>query len=207
MNDIFDLLFPKTYICSWSGGKDSTAAIILAHENNEPLNKIIMSEVVFDKKRNISGELPEHINWVYNIAIPRFEKWGYEVEILKSEKDYLDIFYSIRKKSKYPERIGKLNGFVFGGKCTANNYLKLKPITDYYKKLNIDVVQYVGIAIDEPKRLKKLKGTNKNLYWKNTILLNKKQRNYVKNMSYYLLYMILQKEGDVGFALIKHMKN
>lgn len=25
------------YIASWSGGKDSTASIILAHEHNEPL--------------------------------------------------------------------------------------------------------------------------------------------------------------------------
>lgn len=47
------------YIASWSGGKDSTASIILAHEHNEPLDLIIFSEVMFDK--NISGELPEHI--------------------------------------------------------------------------------------------------------------------------------------------------
>ena len=48
------------YIASWSGGKDSTASIILAHENKEPLDLIIFSEVMFDK--DISGELPEHIN-------------------------------------------------------------------------------------------------------------------------------------------------
>lgn len=47
------------YIASWSGGKDSTASIILAHEHNEPLDLIIFSEVMFDE--NISGELPEHI--------------------------------------------------------------------------------------------------------------------------------------------------
>lgn len=104
-NNIFDLLFPKTYICSWSGGKDSTATIILAHENNEPLDKIIMSEVMFDKTRNISGELPEHINWVYNIAIPRFQEWGYQIEIVKSEKDYLNLFYGVCKKSNYIEEL------------------------------------------------------------------------------------------------------
>ncbi len=37
------------YIASWSGGKDSTASIILAHEHNEPLDLIIFSEVMFDK--------------------------------------------------------------------------------------------------------------------------------------------------------------
>lgn len=34
------------YIASWSGGKDSTASIILAHEHNEPLDLIIFSEVM-----------------------------------------------------------------------------------------------------------------------------------------------------------------
>ena len=41
------------YIASWSGGKDSTASIILAHEHNEPLDLIIFSEVMFDE--NISS--------------------------------------------------------------------------------------------------------------------------------------------------------
>ena len=64
------------YIASWSGGKDSTASIILAHEHNEPLDLIIFSEVMFDK--NISGELPEHIDFIKNKCIPLFESWGYE---------------------------------------------------------------------------------------------------------------------------------
>lgn len=54
------------YIASWSGGKDSTASIILAHEHNEPLDLIIFSEVMFDE--NISGELPEHIDFIKNKA-------------------------------------------------------------------------------------------------------------------------------------------
>lgn len=158
---IYNKIFPKLYIASWSGGKDSTASIILAHENNEPLDKIVMSEVMFDNKRNISGELPEHINWIYNTAIPRFKEWGYDVEIVRSKRDYCSLFYGICKKSKYPERIGKYHGFLLGGKCAANRDLKVKPINDYYKKLDKDVIQYVGIAIDEPERLQRLKGTNK----------------------------------------------
>lgn len=35
-------------IC-WSGGKDSTATVILAHKNNIKIDYIIMSEVMFDK--------------------------------------------------------------------------------------------------------------------------------------------------------------
>lgn len=158
---VYNKIFPKMYIASWSGGKDSTASIILAHENNEPLDKIIMSEVMFDKTRNISGELPEHIDWVYNIALKRFKEWGYNVEIIRSKKDYLDLFYGVCENSKYIERIGKYHGFLIGGKCAANRDLKVKTINDYYKTLDKDVIQYVGIAIDEPERLQRLKGTNK----------------------------------------------
>lgn len=79
------------YIASWSGGKDSTATIILAHEHKEPPDLIIFSEVMFDK--DISGELPEHIAFIKNKAIPKFKEWGYEVKILKAEKTYMDYFF------------------------------------------------------------------------------------------------------------------
>ena len=44
------------YFHSWSGGKDSTASIILDHIHGLPPSKIIFSEVMFDRKREISGE-------------------------------------------------------------------------------------------------------------------------------------------------------
>lgn len=47
------------YIASCSFGKDSIATILLALENNEPLHKVVFSEVMFDNKNNISGELQE----------------------------------------------------------------------------------------------------------------------------------------------------
>ena len=83
------------YIASWSGGKDSTASIILAHEHNEPLDLIIFSEVMFDK--NISGELPEHIDFIKTECIPLFESWGYETKVLHSDKTYMDCFNQVVK--------------------------------------------------------------------------------------------------------------
>ena len=71
------------YIAIWSGGKDSTASIILAHEHREPLNMIIFAEVMFDEQ--ISGELPEHIAFIHR-AKTVFESWGYPVHILQSDK-------------------------------------------------------------------------------------------------------------------------
>ena len=83
------------YFQNWSGGKDSTASIILEHIHGLPPSKIIMSEIMFDKKRNISGELPEHMEWVHNTAIPIFQNWG-DVDIylnnLEFKKSQLTLF-------------------------------------------------------------------------------------------------------------------
>lgn len=41
--------------------------------------------------------------------------------------------------------------------CVINRECKVKPIHDYYRQFkDFDIVQYVGIAIDEPKRLERL---------------------------------------------------
>lgn len=61
----------KKYIASFSGGKDSTASVILAHENGDPLDLIIFSEVMFDE--GISGEPPEHMEFIKSKCIPLFE--------------------------------------------------------------------------------------------------------------------------------------
>lgn len=144
------------YIASWSGGKDSTASIILAHENKEPLDLIIFSEVMFDK--NISGELPEHIDFVKNKCIPLFESWGYEVQILHSNKTYMDLFNHVATKGK---RIGKKLGFPMSGKCVINRDCKIRQIKDFFKNADYEYMQYIGIAVDEPIRLDRVvKTTN-----------------------------------------------
>lgn len=136
------------YIASWSGGKDSTASIILAHEHKEPLDLVIFSEVMFDK--NTSGELPEHIDFIKNKAIPKFEEWGYEVKILHSQKTYLDCFHHIATKGK---RIGKKLGFPMSGKCVINRDCKMPQIRDFLNGYAKEFTQYIGIAIDEPVRM------------------------------------------------------
>lgn len=142
------------YIASWSGGKDSTASIILAHENNEPLDLIIFSEVMFDK--NISGELPEHIDFIKNKCVPLFKSWGYEVKILRSDKTYKDCFFHVVKKSKKKERIGKYKGFVMSGHCDVQRDCKLRPIEKFWKSFEGEYTQYIGIAVDEKKRLERV---------------------------------------------------
>lgn len=139
------------YIASWSGGKDSTASIILAHEHNVPLDLIIFSEVMFDK--NISGELPEHIDFIKNKAIPIFESWGYETKILRSDKTYLDCFHHISTKGK---RIGKKLGFPMAGKCLINRDCKMPQLIKFTNGIGEPFTQYIGIAVDEPVRMNRI---------------------------------------------------
>ena len=118
------------YIASWSGGKDSTASIILAHEHGEPLDLIIFSEVMFDE--NISGELPEHIEFIHKCT-PIFEKWGYKVKILRSDRTYIDCFFRETTKGKF-FGTGKRAGFPMMGKCVINRDCKMRQIRNFGKK-------------------------------------------------------------------------
>lgn len=145
------------YIASCSFGKDSIATVILAHIHNEPLDEIVFAEVMFDE--TLSGENPLHREFIYSVAIPTFEDWGYKVTVVKSQRmNYIKSYYSVVTKSKTPERNGKLRGWLLPFGCTMNSNCKLQPIRDYYKQQmeKEEVIQYIGIATDEPKRLERL---------------------------------------------------
>ena len=83
---------PTMHIASCSFGKDSIATILLALENNEPLDRVVFAEVMFDHERGISGEIPEHIEWIYSTAIPKLEAMGVKVDVVKGKKDYVSFF-------------------------------------------------------------------------------------------------------------------
>ena len=80
------------YIASCSFGKDSIATILLALEHNEPLDRVVFAEVMFDHEKGISGEVPEHIEWIYSTAIPKLESIGVKVDVVRSKKDYKWFF-------------------------------------------------------------------------------------------------------------------
>lgn len=143
------------YIASCSFGKDSLATILLALENNEPLDRAVFAEVMFDKERGISGEVPEHIDWVYSTAIPKLESMGVKVDVVRSEKDYMYFFTNAVGGGQYK---GKLYGFPIAKRCVINRECKINPIKKYYKQFSQPIVQYVGIAKDESERLGRIKG-------------------------------------------------
>ena len=141
------------YFASCSFGKDSIATVLLALEHKEPLDGILFTEVMFDRARNISGEIPEHIDWIKNTAIPRLENMGIKTHILHSDRDYMYFFKNAVGGGKHA---GKLCGFPLAGKCVINRDCKVKPIKQYLRNMGKNVTEYIGIAADEPKRLQRL---------------------------------------------------
>ncbi|MEY8334975.1 hypothetical protein AALB53_18000 [Lachnospiraceae bacterium 47-T17] len=147
------------YLASFSGGKDSAATIILAHEFHIPLDEVIYSQVMFSD--TISGELPEHVNFIKNVAFPLFEEWGYKTVVVQAKTNYLKIFNRPVSRSLKPDRIGMQAGFPMAGKCSISRDCKIKPINDYIKRFgNEEIAQYIGIAVDETERLQRI-GNNK----------------------------------------------
>jgi hypothetical protein len=145
------------HIACCSFGKDSLAQIIVGKEHDEPIDAAIYSEVMFTK--DISGEFPEHRDFVYNVAIPKLKKdYGVDTIVLRSERTMWDDFHTVRIRGS---NMGLLRGFPIPGLCNINRDCKIPPIRKYLSELSDDVIQYVGIAADEPIRLKRLEGTNK----------------------------------------------
>ena len=147
---------PK-FVVSCSGGKDSVATLIVAAENNEPLDEAIFSEVMFDK--TTSGEVPEHRDFVYDVLKPFCEnEIGIKFNILHTEKTYDDVFHHIIVRGPHQ---GMKRGFAWPGMCTVNRDCKIPPFEKYKKSLSPNATTYVGIALDEPIRLARLEGTGK----------------------------------------------
>ena len=141
------------YLASCSFGKDSLAAILLAKKHGEPLDEAVYCEVMFDK--TISGEVPEHRDFIYTKGIPALERMGIKVTVLRGKKTYVDLFTG--RITRGPKK-GMLRSFPVCGKCYVQRDCKLRPILRYQKTLPPDTVQYIGIAKYEQERLLRLEG-------------------------------------------------
>lgn len=146
---------PK-YVASCSFGKDSIAAILLAKEHDEPLDEAVYCEVMFDE--NISGEVPEHRDFIYGTAIPALRRMGVTVVVLRSWQTYVGLFTG--RVTRGPKK-GMVRSFPLCGKCAVQRDCKVRPIEQYRRALPPGTVQYVGIASDEQERLLRLDGAQK----------------------------------------------
>ena len=120
----------EKHIASVSFGKDSLATILLAKEHGEPLDEAVYCEVMFDK--DISGEVPEHRDFIYGTAIPVLERMGTKIIVLRSEKTYVELFTG--RVTRGPKK-GMVRSFPLCGKCAVQRDCKVRPIQRYQKGL------------------------------------------------------------------------
>lgn len=139
------------YVVACSGGKDSVATILISLEKKEPLDEVTWVEVMLDKET--SGEVPEHRDFVYKSLKPFCENNGIRFTVLHSSKTYDDVFHQTFNRGK---NTGKKYGFARARGCFVNRECKMKAFREYKKKQGSNVVFYIGIATDEPKRLQRL---------------------------------------------------
>ena len=153
----------KQYVLSLSYGKDSMACLGAIAELGLPLDRIITVDVW--ATQDIPADLPPMNDFKEYADKIILEKYGIQVEHLCSMKNgkkwsYEDEFYLKRKTGQFTD---KITGFPMIRGPWCNDRLKMRPIhaleTELKKAGN--VIQYVGIAEDEPERLKRLDGISK----------------------------------------------
>jgi 3'-phosphoadenosine 5'-phosphosulfate sulfotransferase (PAPS reductase)/FAD synthetase len=138
------------YVASVSFGKDSLAMLIKIKELGLPLDEVIYVDIMFDD--NISGETPEMASFITKAEKILKEKFNIEVTHLKGIT-FKEQFYKVKQRGNH---IGDNYGFPYTIGAWCNDRLKMQPIKEYLRKQKEQVIQYVGIAYDEPKRYERL---------------------------------------------------
>ena len=145
------------FVCSFSGGKDSTAMLLRLLESGMPVDVILFNDTGLEFE-----QLYDHIDKVEQY-IKRYTDIG--ITRIKPEHPFEFYFYDVpihhRKQTDFNKRLGtdSHNGFSWPGPkmrwCTDR--LKTRPRTkflrDFRKEYNI--IEYVGIAADEEYRLRR----------------------------------------------------
>lgn len=138
------------YVASLSFGKDSMAMLIKIKELGLPLDEVIYVDIMFDD--DTSGETPEMASFITKAEKILKEKFNVEVTHLRGVT-FKEQFYKIKQRGKH---IGDNYGFPYTIGAWCNDRLKMQPIKEYMRKQKDQIIQYVGIAYDEPERYERL---------------------------------------------------
>ena len=145
------------FVCSFSGGKDSTAMLLRLLESGMPVDIILYNDtgLEFPEMEDHIDKVEQYIKQYTDIGITR----------IKPEHPFEFYFYDVpihhRKQTEFNKKLGtdSHNGFSWPGPkmrwCTDR--LKTRPRTkflrEYRKEYNI--IEDVGIAADEEYRLRR----------------------------------------------------
>lgn len=194
------------YVLSLSYGKDSLACLEAIKLLGLPLDRIIHSEVWATD--TIPADLPPMIEFKSKADKIIKQRYGLEVEHIcatnkdGSKKTYEQIFYHIPKR-KYNGKIpqGTPAGFPYQKGAWCNDRLKVNVLEGMSKDSNI--IRYLGIACDEPERIKRHDKPNIKLPlveigWDEIYC-----RKWCKENDLLSPIYISSNRGGVGFVIIK----
>lgn len=139
------------HIVNFSGGKDSTAMLIRMLEENMQVDEIIFCKVM--ATQSIGAELPEMYEYINRIDNYIQGKYNKKITVITQEKCFEDYFYTKKTRGK---RKGQIYGFPAILSSWCNTRLKVNILKKYLNTKG-NYISYIGIAADEPKRLKRLK--------------------------------------------------
>ena len=126
------------------------AMIIKIKELGLPLDEVIYVDIMFDD--NTSGETPEMASFITKAEKILKEKFNIEVTHLRGVT-FKEQFYKVKQRGKH---VGDNYGFPYTIGAWCNDRLKMQPIKEYMRKQKDQIIQYVGIAYDEPERYERL---------------------------------------------------
>ena len=143
------------YVLSLSYGKDSLACLGAIEKLGWPLDRIIHAEVWATD--TIPADLPPMVEFKAHADKIIKDRWGITVEHIKAKRTFEQLFYRRKQCSKYETRNGNIYGWPAVNHPYCNSMLKMEAINRAKKVLQgQQVIQYIGIATDEPKRFHNL---------------------------------------------------
>lgn len=139
-------------IFNLSFGKDSMATLLLAIEQGIQIDHVMHCDIRFSDE--ISGEHPLMAAWIPEAERILKERFGIAVEHAFAIT-YVKQFFKTKQKGK---RVGDIYGFPYAAGAWCNSRLKIAAINKYLAQFKKQaIIQFVGIAFDEPIRWEKMK--------------------------------------------------
>jgi 3'-phosphoadenosine 5'-phosphosulfate sulfotransferase (PAPS reductase)/FAD synthetase len=123
----------RKYVLSYGGGINTTALMILLVRKRMPFDEAVFADT--------GGELPETYK---NVKVARryLKRHGIPLRVVRSKNGTL--FETCKKRRVIPSQLWR---------WSTRDY-KITPIHAYYRSLNSNIHEYLGIAYDEIERIK-----------------------------------------------------
>lgn len=125
----------KRYVLSFGGGVNSVAMMIMLLQRGDPLDEVVFADT--------GVEIPETYEYVH-IARSYLAEFEIPLTTVAKKGRGGDLYETSWRRRVFPSVIWRWSTRDF----------KVNPIHRYYRSLDADIVQYMGIAYDEIERMK-----------------------------------------------------